>query len=181
MASRRSLGIAVAQLWKKVCVFSDQRVGYRSAVKRLIEAEGVAGPRVTRRCGANAPRIELLEGTAELRPFRSIYRRSRGHGLQHVALRVDDLLQADRARQSEGDASCMPAARRRRPICMNLVHPVRPVGVLLELIQKEPERDWDKRGNRKSSRQPVSLDAGICSARRNTALDAIWRSLPMPT
>ncbi len=85
--------------------------------------------------GADAPRIELLEATADDSPVARFIAR-RGEGLHHVALRVADLdAAADRLRAAGARLvtdKIQTGAGGHRYI---FVHPASAGGVLVELVE----------------------------------------------
>src|SRR3954454_2906142 len=83
------LGIAVRSLNEGIS-FYEQALGMSVASRENVESEGVHVAMLPAGDSAGAPRIELLEASNDDSTIAKFVG-SRGPGLHHVALRVDDL------------------------------------------------------------------------------------------
>ncbi len=128
------LGIAVRSLSEGL-EFYEKALGLTVSLQETVESEGVHVAMLPAGGSPEAPRIELLEalnGTSAVAKFVD----SRGPGLHHVALRVDDLgATVDRLKSAGYRVLHEPriGAGGHRYV---FVHPHSTGGVLLELIQK---------------------------------------------
>src|SRR5438270_12172708 len=83
------LGIAVRSLNEGLS-FYEKALGMSVSLRETVESEGVHVAMLPAGDSAGAPRIELLEASNEGSTIAKFIS-SRGPGLHHVALRVDDL------------------------------------------------------------------------------------------
>jgi methylmalonyl-CoA epimerase len=128
------LGIAVRSLQDGLTVYRDL-LGMEVATTEEVLAEKVTVAMLPAGNGADAPRIELLEAT-EADSVLGRFIQSRGPGLHHIALRVDDLLaMAERFKQQGARLLNEPRTGAGGHSYV-FVHPASAGGVLLELIQK---------------------------------------------
>jgi methylmalonyl-CoA epimerase len=133
------LGIAVRSLDEGLR-FYEKTLGMAVSHTQTIAAEQVSVAILSAGEDANAPRIELLEGTGHASPVAKFIEK-RGPGLHHIALRVDDLPQAIERLKSEGARVLSEPRRGAGGHLYVFLHPASTGGVLLELIQKEPGKD----------------------------------------
>jgi LAO/AO transport system kinase len=127
------LGVAVKSLAGAIPFYESlgMRVGHRETVTK----EKVHVAMLPTGNAGNAPRIELLEPTAEDSPI-SGFLEKRGPGLHHIALRVPDLGAAvERLRASGARLLNEPRTGAGGHLYV-FVHPASTGGVLLELIQE---------------------------------------------
>jgi methylmalonyl-CoA epimerase len=128
------LGIAVRSLDEGLS-FYEKALGMSVTLRETVESEGVSVAMLPAGDSKAAPRIELLEASSDDSTIAKFVG-SRGPGLHHVALRVDDLSGAiDRMKSGGYRVLHEPriGAGGHRYV---FVHPHSTGGVLLELIQK---------------------------------------------
>jgi methylmalonyl-CoA epimerase len=128
------LGIAVRSLTEGL-EFYEQALGITVTLRETVESEGVHVAMLPAGSSPAAPRIELLEAANENSTI-ARFVESRGPGLHHVALRVDDLMATvERLRSGGYRVLHEPriGAGGQRYV---FVHPHSTGGVLLELIQR---------------------------------------------
>jgi methylmalonyl-CoA epimerase len=128
------LGIAVRSLTEGLS-FYQEALGMTVSLRESVRSEGVEVAMLPGGSSPEAPNIELLEASAEDSVIGKFVA-SRGPGLHHVALRVDDLEAAiDRLKSGGYRVLHEPriGAGGHRYV---FVHPHSAGGVLLELIQK---------------------------------------------
>jgi methylmalonyl-CoA epimerase len=128
------LGIAVRSLDEGLS-FYEKALGMSVTLRETVESEGVSVAMLPAGDSEAAPRIELLEASSDDSTIAKFVG-SRGPGLHHVALRVDDLSGAiDRMKSGGYRVLHEPriGAGGHRYV---FVHPHSTGGVLLELIQK---------------------------------------------
>ncbi len=88
-------------------------------------------------------RIELLEPTSDDSPIAK-FLRTRGAGVHHIAVRVDDIHAALERLKKQGARLIDEQPRRGADNCLiAFVHPSAANGVLLELVQHEHEAQHD--------------------------------------
>jgi len=133
------LGIAVRSLAEGLR-FYEGTLGMAVGRMETIPAEQVAVAMLPAGVDSNGPRIELLEATGEASPI-ARFIETRGPGLHHIALRVDDLPLVVERLKSEGARVLNEPQRGAGGHLYVFLHPASAGGVLLELIQKEPVRD----------------------------------------
>jgi LAO/AO transport system kinase len=127
------LGVAVKSLAEAIPFYES--LGLRVGHREIVSKEKVRVAMLPTGTGGSAPRIELLEPTAQDSPI-SNFLEKRGPGLHHIALRVPDLRAAvERLRASGARLLNEPrtGAGGHRYV---FVHPASTGGVLLELIQE---------------------------------------------
>ena len=128
------LGIAVRSL-EEGRRFYERVLGMSVSTQETVEPERVNVAMLPTGIGSDAPRIELLEAT-DSDSIIGKFIQSRGPGIHHVALRVDNLASAMERLQAEG-ARVLHAPREGAGGHVYVfVHPASTGGVLLELIQK---------------------------------------------
>jgi methylmalonyl-CoA epimerase len=128
------LGIAVRSLTEGL-EFYEKVLGMDVTLRETVESEGIHLAMLPAGSFTGAPRIELLEASNENSTV-ARFVASRGPGLHHVALRVDDLTAVvDRLRNGGYSVLHEPriGAGGHRYV---FLHPRSTGGVLLELIQK---------------------------------------------
>lgn len=128
------LGIAVRSL-EEGLRFYGQMLGMEVAGRETVEIERVNVAMLPAGGGANAPRIELLEGS-DAESTISKFVATRGPGLHHIALRVDDLPGTVERLKNEGARVLNEPREGAGGHIYVFVHPASTGGVLLELIQK---------------------------------------------
>ena len=133
------LGIAVRSLAQGLRLY-ENALGMTITGKETIATEQVEVAMLPAGTGANPPRIELLEATSEASPI-ARHIEKRGPGLHHIALRVDDLAETIEHLKAEGARVLHEPRRGAGGHLYVFVHPATTGGVLLELIQKEPNID----------------------------------------
>lgn len=128
------LGIAVRSLTESLS-FYEAALGMSVTLRETVESEGVQVAMLPAGNSAEAPRIELLEATNAASTVAKFVA-SRGPGLHHVALRVDDLgVAVDRLKRDGYRVLHEPRTGAGGHQYV-FVHPHATGGVLLELIQK---------------------------------------------
>lgn len=128
------LGIAVRSL-DAALEFYERQLGLTATVRETVEHEKVNVAMLP----LGGPRLELLEPT-EPDSVIGRFLEKRGEGLHHIALQVPDLENAV-ARLQAGGARTLSAPKRGAGGHLYVfVHPSSTGGVLLELIQEEPEQ-----------------------------------------
>ena len=127
------LGVAVKSLAEAIPFYESLglRVGHRETVSK----EKVHVAMLPTGTAGSAPRIELLEPTAEDSPI-SNFLEKRGPGLHHIALRVPDLAGAVELLRSSGARLLNEPRTGAGGHRYVFVHPASTGGVLLELIQE---------------------------------------------
>jgi GTPase len=127
------LGVAVKSLADTIPFYESLglRVGHRETVAN----EKVNVAMLPTGAAANAPRIELLEPSAEDSPI-SNFLQKRGPGLHHIALRVPDLGAAVERLRASGARLLNEPRTGAGGHSYVFVHPASTGGVLLELIQE---------------------------------------------
>lgn len=130
------VGIAVRSLDDAIPIYAAL-LGQNVSRRESVPEEGV----LVAFFGEGAGRVELLEPTGEDTPVGE-FLASRGPGVHHVCLRVDDLEEA-LERAGEAGALVLPpgvrtGAGERR---VAFVHPRSTGGVLLELAEAAPESE----------------------------------------
>ena len=133
------LGIAVRSLAQGLRLY-ENALGMTITRRETIATEQVEVAMLPAGAGANPPRIELLEATSEASPV-ARHIEKRGPGLHHIALRVDDLTETIERLKAEGAHVLHEPRRGAGGHLYVFVHPTTTGGVLLELIQKEPDID----------------------------------------
>ncbi len=128
------LGIAVRSLAEGL-KFYEGALGMSVSLRETVESEGVHVAMLPAGSSAGAPRIELLEAAHEASTIAKFVG-SRGPGLHHVALRVDDLEAAFDRLTSSGYRVLHEPRIGAGGHQYVFVHPQSTGGVLLELIQK---------------------------------------------
>lgn len=128
------LGIAVGNLDEGLR-FYEQLLGMKVTHRETVEAERVNLAILPAGMAADAPRIELLE-PMDADSTIAKFLETRGPGLHHIALRVNDLAAATERLNVEGARLLnQPRAGAGGHVYV-FVHPASTGGVLLELIQK---------------------------------------------
>lgn len=128
------LGIAVRDLADSL-EFYEKILGMMVSSRETVESERVRLAMLPAGPASSAPRLELLEATNEDSPIAKFIQ-TRGPGLHHLALRVDDLTAiADRLKR-EGYAVLNEPRAGAGGHQYVFVHPRSSGGVLIELIQK---------------------------------------------
>lgn len=134
------LGIAVRSLDEGLRLY-ENALGMAVSGRETIASEQVKVAMLPAGAGAtNPPRIELLEATGDASPM-ARYIEKRGPGLHHIALRVDDLAKTIERLKADGARVLHEPRRGAGGHLYVFVHPATTGGVLLELIQKEPDID----------------------------------------
>ncbi len=128
------LGIAVRSLEEGIR-FYQQVLGMSVSGEETVVAERVKVAMLPAGTGDGTPRIELLEAT-DTDSTIAKFIQSRGPGIHHVALRVDDLASATERLQVEGARLLNEPRAGAGGHMYVFVHPASTGGVLLELIQK---------------------------------------------
>ncbi|MFL6448569.1 MAG: methylmalonyl-CoA epimerase [Bryobacteraceae bacterium] len=128
------LGIAVRSLAEGLR-FYEKALGMTVSLRETVESEGVHVAMLPAGASAGAPNLELLEGSNENSTI-TRFIKSRGPGLHHVALRVDDLMTVVDRLRSEGCRVLHEPRTGAGGHQYVFVHPHSTGGVLLELIQK---------------------------------------------
>jgi methylmalonyl-CoA epimerase len=128
------LGIAVRSLAHELS-FYEKALGMSISLRETVESEGVHVAMLPAGDTEGAPRIELLEASNESSTIAKFVG-SRGPGLHHVALRVDDLEAAVDRLKSGGYRVLHEPRIGAGGHQYVFVHPHSTGGVLLELIQK---------------------------------------------
>ncbi len=128
------LGIAVRSL-EEGLRFYQQALGMRVSGQETVTGERVKVAMLPMGTGDGAPRIELLEATDSESTIAKFIQ-SRGPGIHHIALRVDDLASATERLQVEGARILNEPRAGVGGQVYVFVHPASTGGVLLELIQK---------------------------------------------
>ncbi len=128
------LGIAVLSLDEGLS-FYEKALGMPVTLRETVESEGVHVAMLPAGDSAGAPRIELLEASNDDSTIAKFVG-SRGPGLHHVALRVDDLGRAVERLTSGGYRVLHEPRIGAGGHLYVFVHPRSTGGVLLELIQK---------------------------------------------
>jgi methylmalonyl-CoA epimerase len=128
------LGIAVRSLTEGL-EFYEKALGMAVSLRETVESEGVHVAMLPAGSSSGAPRIELLEGSNESSTI-ARFVESRGPGLHHVALRVDDLMATVEGLRNGGYRVLQEPRIGAGGHQFVFVHPQSTGGVLLELIQK---------------------------------------------
>lgn len=128
------LGIAVRSL-EEGLRFYEQALGMNVSCTDTVASEGVNVAMLPAGTSSNASRIELLEAVSADSPI-ARFIESRGPGLHHIALRVDDLTAAISDLQKKGARLLNEPREGAGGHTYVFVHPASTGGVLLELIQK---------------------------------------------
>jgi methylmalonyl-CoA epimerase len=127
------LGIAVRSLHEGLR-FYQELLGMNVTHRETVESERVRVAMLPAGSGSRAPRIELLEPTD---PDCTVARfiETRGPGLHHIALRVDDLQAVVERLRAEGARLLNEPREGAGGHTYVFLHPHSTGGVLLELIQ----------------------------------------------
>jgi methylmalonyl-CoA epimerase len=128
------LGIAVNSL-EDALRFYAETLGMQATHRETIAAERVNVAMLPAGTAQTAPRIELLEPT-DADSVIAKFLATRGPGLHHMALRVDDLASALDRLQARGARLLNEPRPGVGGHVYVFVHPSSTGGVLLELIQK---------------------------------------------
>jgi methylmalonyl-CoA epimerase len=128
------LGIAVRSLEEAVRFYGGV-LGMEMVGRETIEAERVHVAMLPVGPAASSPRIELLEASDESSTIAKFIE-TRGPGLHHLALRVDDLRASAKRLQDAGARLVNEPREGAGGHTYVFVHPASTGGVLLELIQK---------------------------------------------
>ena len=128
------LGIAVRSL-DAALQFYGGVLGMEISGRETIEAERVHVAMLPAGTATGAPRIELIEPSDESSTIAKFID-TRGPGLHHLALRVDDLLGAAKRLQDAGARLLNEPRPGAGGHTYVFIHPASTGGVLLELIQK---------------------------------------------
>jgi methylmalonyl-CoA epimerase len=128
------LGIAVRSLAEGLR-FYETALGMKVDGTEVVAEEEVTVAFLPAGLGVGAPRIELLEATAESSTVARFIEK-RGPGLHHMALRVDNLQEAIERVKSHGGRVLTEPRQGAGGHLYVFVHPASTGGVLVELIQK---------------------------------------------
>ena len=128
------LGIAVRSLTEGL-EFYEKALGMIVSLRETVESEGVHVAMLPAGLSAGVPRLELLEASTENSTI-ARFVESRGPGLHHVALRVDDLVAVVDRLKGRGYRVLHEPRIGAEGHEYVFVHPQSTGGVLLELIQK---------------------------------------------
>lgn len=127
------LGIAVTSIEKSLPLFRDLLQMPVSAFED-VKTEQVRVAMIAAGAGSSAPRIELLESTAEHSSVAKFVQ-SRGPGLHHVALRVNNVAEMAATLTATGYQVLSEPRRGAGGHLYVFVHPRSTGGVLLELVE----------------------------------------------
>lgn len=130
------IGIATPSLDEALKFWRDA-LGLEVKHTETVEEQGVRVAMLP----AGEPRIELLEPTGETSPV-ARFLEKRGPGIHHVAVRVPSIRAALSRLKEEGARLIDEEPRVGAEGCLvAFVHPSSSGGVLLELVEREPDSD----------------------------------------